>query len=404
MSILYALPFLCDVTLYFAALGLVGLLGWTGERIIAVPPILFLGCALSGLLLDRGRWRFLGLIAAVPCLLLAQVWQERFFCIIPIVYLGLYIDGNRRLPDYWDASTRFRRSLAVAGAVSLFSVVVGASTWQRGLVYLCTYLALSVTLLRMLRHDEQVLRSRRFRILNLGGVALLCLAGYGLSLPAVGALLHRAWSLFAEYVLLNLLRVIGYILGWVLYFLSWILARIGAAPPEQAEMPYLDLRGAQAAPDLTGPEKALLSPVVQALILLSAVTAAAIGIFLLLRMLSRRLEREEETTATDTRERIDDEPGERRRRSRRGEPGEGVRRSYRRSLQWLRARGGRVEPAMDTRQLLEENAASFDRGAMETLREIYLPVRYGGRTPSGEDVRRAAEALEQLKRSGKREP
>ena len=55
----------------------------------------------------------------------------------------------------------------------------------------------------------------------------------------------------------------------------------------------------------------------------------------------------------------------------------------------------------------QEDSAPY-RSDLAEVEAFFSPAwisrAIGGRTPSGEDVRRAAEALEQLKRSGKREP
>ena len=45
------------------------------------------------------------------------------------------------------------------------------------------------------------------------------------------------------------------------------------------------------------------------------------------------------------------------------------------------------------------NMEDITMRALRVLREVYLPVRYGGRAAGREDVRRAREAYERLKKA-----
>ncbi|MBR6219619.1 MAG: DUF4129 domain-containing protein, partial [Clostridia bacterium] len=65
----------------------------------------------------------------------------------------------------------------------------------------------------------------------------------------------------------------------------------------------------------------------------------------------------------------------------------------------LRARGGRVSPTMNTLQIQDENASAPGIDGLRALREVYLPVRYGNRTASREDLRRAQAALDRMKKA-----
>ena len=75
-----------------------------------------------------------------------------------------------------------------------------------------------------------------------------------------------------------------------------------------------------------------------------------------------------------------------------------MRRWYRRVLALVRARGGRLSPTMNTLQIQRENADTVSPDAMGALREVYLPVRYGERPASREDVARAGEAYSDAER------
>ena len=85
---------------------------------------------------------------------------------------------------------------------------------------------LRLTLLRLLRHDDRVAKSSRFRALNLLGVGLVCAAGFALSQPAIVSALGVAWNWFVENVVLILLTLAAWAIQWVLYGFAWIFATV----------------------------------------------------------------------------------------------------------------------------------------------------------------------------------
>lgn len=132
----------------------------------------------------------------------------------------------------------------------------------------------------------------------------------------------------------------------------------------------------------------------------AGIALLAVVAFLILRALSRRIGRTEQSSGTDERESLDAEaPKEPRIPRLRRDPEAGVRHWYRKALMLIRARGGKVSPTMNTLQIQQQNAYAVNYEAMDALRETYLPVRYGGRAATRADVERARAAYERLKKS-----
>lgn len=401
MSLAYALPFFCDVMLYFGALGCFGLLHYCPDALAWVPVMLLAACWLSGRLTGRGKlWlRWLPMAVAAPCLIVAGNLAGRVACVPMLVYLPLYVYNNRRAPDYDYAADRFRHSLIALALVVLLALLFRAAHWKDGLPWLFMYFTLNIALLRLLRHDDGVARSLRFRVINLGGVALVCAAGFGLSQPGIVAILGAAWRWFLDNVVLNALALIAYLIQWVLYLGARLLMWMGMSGIESDAMPEINpVAGLGSELPRTAREIRALPPVVLFLLKALGVALLAALMFVILRALSRRVARVESRSGSEEREALDAaEPRPRLSRLRGGSE-DGVRHWYRRSLLLLRARGGRVSPTMNTLQILEQNAATADPVALRALREVYLPVRYGGRAAAREDVQRAKEAYEKLKK------
>ncbi len=401
MSLAYALPFFCDAMLYFGALGCLGLLYHCRDVLAWTPVMLLAACWLSGQLTGRGKpWlRWLPMAVAAPCLIVAGNTAGQLACLPMLVYLPLYVYNNRRAPDYDYAADRFRHSLIALALVVLMALLFRSEHWQDGLPWLFVYFTLNIALLRLLRHDDGVARSLRFRVINLGGVALVCAVGFALSQPGIVAVVKAGWRWFLENVVLNALALIAYLIQWVLYLGARLLMWLGMSGIESDAMPDINpVAGLGSGLPRTAREIRALPPVVLFLLKATGVALLAALAFLILRALSRRVARAEFAGASEEREALDAaEPRPRHSRLRRGAEN-GVRQWYRRSLLLLRGRGGRVSPTMNTLQILEQNTAAADPDALRALREVYLPVRYGGREATREDVRRAREAYERLKK------
>lgn len=403
MALAYALSFFGDVMLYFAALGCLGLLRACAPGLACVPFLLLGACWLSRRLTDRGpAWlRWAPMAVAIPCLIAAGNWPGRAVALPMLVYLPLYVFNNRRAPDYDYAADHFRHSLIATGVVLFLATLVHAQSYRLGLPWLFLYFTVNMALLRLLRHDDAVARSRRFRLLNLAGVALVCAAGFALSQPAIIAALRIAWGWFADNVLLNLLALALYILQLALFAVSWLLALIpGLIPDGGLSLPPA-LGGDEGGPNLAAAaEQARALPAwVRLAVQGAGILLLAVIVFAVLRALSRRVAREALPSGTDEREALEDEaPPAPRGRGARRDPQAGVRRCYRRALMLLKARGGRVSPTMNTLQIQRENAGVADDEALAALRELYLPARYGEKPASKEDARRAREALDRLRR------
>ena len=403
MSFAYALTFFCDALLYFGAIGCLGLLGACRGDIFWVPVLLLAACWLSGRLSrfkDKPWLRWLPMAAAVPCLVVAGNWPGRFAALPMLVYFPLYVYNNRRAPEYDYAADRFRHSLIGMGVALFFAAIFRSPNWKQGLPYLFLYFTLNMTLLRLLRHDDRIARSRRFRMLNLLGVALVCAAGFALSQPGIVAALRAGWNWFLENVVLNLLALVAYAVQYVLYGFAWVLTRIfGVRQLGMDGLPALDpMSGEKSLLPRSVVEVRALPWFVQLLLKGAGIALLAVLGFVILRALSRRVARTELSSGTDEREPLDVEtPRENRRPRLRRNPEEGVRHWYRKALLLIRARGGKVAPTMNTLQIQQQNAYAVNYDAMNALREEYLPVRYGGKPATKADVARAKDAYEKLR-------
>ena len=401
MSLLYAMSWLCDAMLYFGALGCIGLL-WAAPGWLFIAPLaMAAGCALGFRLLPRKRlWIIPPALAVLGVMAALRRVPMCLLCLPPAVYLFLYMLENRAVTDYYYAAQRFRYSLIALAAAMFLASFVRANSWQRGLPFLFAYFSLTIFLLRMLRADDSAVRSRRFRLMNILSISLVCAAGFALSQPAVVALLGTLWRFAANRILAPVASVLLYGIAWVLFGLAWLLAHI--FPWEDAPMTMPEFQSMNTLEEAYLPPEqggAVVNPVARALLIVVGGAMLAAFTLMLLRALARQMARAGGSEREDERESLDSAPHAAetpRPRLRRGDPAEGIRYCYLRHLRTMKARGGKVLPTMNTLQLRNANAADFDAAAMDELRALYLPVRYDGRRAEPADLRRAKEACERL--------
>ena len=120
---------------------------------------------------------------------------------------------------------------------------------------------------------------------------------------------------------------------------------------------------------------------------------------MLLRALSGRIGRIEHVGGNDDREALGANESPRGARHRSRDRVDGVRRQYRQALMVLRAREGHISPTMNTLQIQQENGHIADLNALETLRNVYLPVRYGRHRPTPLDQKQAKAAVERIRKN-----
>ena len=403
MSLLYAITWLCDAMLYFGILGWLGMLAGSPSWLFAAPLTLALACAAGFRLRDQGR-RWLipaGAAIALVMALLPRV-PDRLICLPPAVYLILYMQANRAVTDHYYAAGRFRRGLLTLPVAGFLAANIASPHWTQGLPCLFAYIALSVFLLRMLRADDSAVRSRKFRLMNLASITVVCAAGFALSQPAALSVLGAIWRFIADRVLAPAASALLYGIGWVIYALAWLLSFLVPDGAFSGEMPQF-----QAAENLEqvylAPEEGGLAvnPLARALVIVIGVALLTAIALVLLRLLARQMARAGGTEAADERESLADEEAPPRMPRPRpgGDPGEGVRYWYLRQLRLIRGKGGEVTPAMNTRQIRDANAGRFDPGALDALREVYLPVRYDDRPADPDAARRAKAAYQALRES-----
>jgi len=153
--------------------------------------------------------------------------------------------------------------------------------------------------------------------------------------------------------------------------------------------------------EAVGKEPITVNPVARAIVIGIGIVALSLLMFYIVRLLSRQTVRMGAGLDNDERETLEETAEDALNAGifkRRKDPELGVRYYYRRYLQLVKARGGKVSQYMNTLQIRDENAQGYDAQALDKIREVYLPIRYGGRAATQQDAQNARAAYEALKK------
>ncbi|MEA5038410.1 MAG: hypothetical protein VB086_01075 [Clostridiaceae bacterium] len=383
MTVLFTLKYLADIAYYMIYAGFVG--GALGlpdpmyRQVLAICAVALLCRAL-----DRRRsgslLRFLPLLPFPLLIFLPGGWKALLLMLPPIFYLIYSVWKRLFVPERGDTADIFSLLCKILPLPILLALLFrGAEIFKIfSFPYLLIFLFCSVLLLRLLRHDESVLRQRRFRILNVLELCAALLLALALFSPEFRWLVASSVSLLYHYVIAPILMALSYLfvaLGWLLSKLFRPLSskRLETVRPPDEDN---DIRK-----KLLQAETGRNSEFLFHLLIGLAILLAAVLVFLLFRRLLARRQGRQEAVRSETRESLDTSPPAKRPLNRltARTPEMQVRYWYRRFLLLSLSRGTALTAYQNTLQQLAESEGHFrgSKAQMDALRALYLPARYG---------------------------
>lgn len=410
MSLVYSLKLLTDILFYMTFAGLISaLVGAVGREmgnsgLLSTLPFLLVSILLLGVLAEKGRLKY---AAFLP--LIGAVAAAFNYGLIHLILLGpacAYIIYYATTLPY-DIKTVghavvFRMYLIITLPICIFfsANFTFFGAFMNGVMgpYLIMYVAASIVLMRMIRHDTEVLNQRRFRIMNSLSVGAVVLAGLFLGSNRGVALMLGLLSFIYFRLFIPLLYLMLLAVGLILYPFAMLFGL------EPWDVPW----PGQDQPDGDGEWAEIIAeqpdPGIGYTIFQIAVYASlAVAAFFLLRALFRFLTQKqlvrdskgvniERTAMPDVL-----------RQSRRKEPrvNHQIRQVYRKFLKLCRNRGITLYPSLTTEDIAKSFSASVgDSKDVMTLREIYIDSRYGEKKPKSADVKECKEIYSKLKKMG----
>lgn len=381
MSLLFAVKVFDDLCLYFAAAGAVG--GVCGQAMNGLWPMLVCAaCAGLCCFAKSKPWRLLPLLLLGLCCLFPQNRTDWLLILPAMAYAAFLATRGRFELDHGDYQEFFPRGLAAAGLAVLVSLL-GLDTSQ-ALQYSACYILCGVYLLRQLRLNTG--RDWKDKLLNLLVILAVLAAGYLSSLLFQGA----------AFILGLLLRSMKWLFLLMEALLEWLFSRRPSvsAPVSEAEQTFPALNIPPFQTEAIVPaETSTLVPILLCVLLC---TAAAVGIFFLVRRMFHGLRPGTVPAGKSTwTEPLEDTPKSR--RSLRSTNRDRVRQCYQKFLRLLRSRGASLRRSDTSAQVHDSALPLVPPLPAEQLRDLYRRARYDESSPIGPaEVRQARECLRQI--------
>lgn len=381
-----------------------------GVQIEIYGPLVLLAAAagLCHALRGRGKWVWLPLVAVPCCLLLLPGWAGALVLLVPAAYLAVTVKRRLFEIDYSTCADNVRRGMTMLLPIPLIGMLFGVfgagdALAKHALPAAVVCLSCGVWLLRVLRHEREMLSRPRFILLNAGVLALVLGAVALVSTPAVLGAIKTALGFVYQKLIVPPLMLLGYLAAGLMWLLSRLFSGI-----------QLNRQGMEMEGEMDGVQEPLFgdAAVMETPELLKAVLATlfiALCILVAWRVVRRMMGSSRapagETSVVKTRSlgelshREERPPLLRPRESRAA-----VRFSYRRFLVLCRRVGISLFNGA-TSETVANWAEEFWQGApVRRLRALYIHARYSPGEVSREMADEAGELVKQLKKEMPRSP
>lgn len=407
MTIVFAAKILCDLCYYFYYAGFVAT--FFGFSRSLLPAALLLTAAVTGswLLREKGALRFAPMALLLGCLPLIHAAVDAVVLAPAVIYGVLTVKSLLLPPNRETVLDTFTLLVKFTPIPLFFAILLGKMTAYSAISLPCLlpYLVFSIFILRLLRHEEEILSRPRFQMMNAGILLLVCLACLVLGSPAFLGLLKRLGSWFYRWLIapvMNLLALVATGFGWIFYLLMKNLKPgkhevemgTGESILEQMEQQLEATGGAG--------NGAWLNTIAAGVVIVLCAVAAVI---MFKKLMERRQRSQLALTGAHRTDLRQVESRTRRRSILPGSPRQQVRDIYRRFLVLCMQHGMQVSLSDTSDDMLVAVRQQFwcDADAAETMRGIYIRARYSEQEITLQDARIMKQAFSKMKERDRQE-
>jgi len=370
--------------------------------LLTVVPFIALSTLLLGALHERGRLKYLSFIPLLFAMFIALNYGVvHLFLLAPAiaytVYYATTLPYNIKTVGY----TRvFRLYMCIVLPISLFfalnSTFFGAFLSGALGPYLLMFATCGIVLMRMIRHDSDILMQTRFKIMNSLGVAGVIIAGVSLGSPQgvqfMGAVFHFLYFGVFIPIASLIFMIVGFILFPILSLFGFEEWDVYFPVADSA-----DMYGIPGDIEVYQLERGLSYYIAQIVVLIIIVVVAFYVLRAMFRFLTEKSIIRDGAPVIIERVFLGDEN-----RAKKKEPrvNHQIRQVYRKFLKLCEKKGMTIHPSLTTKDISDAyGAATKDNTSPDRLREIYIESRYGEKTPTNADVKECRELYNRMKKS-----
>lgn len=389
---------LCEISMYFSVVSLLNAAFAFDANYFAIAAVILLFYMASYMLRKKAFLRcacIVGLSAAV--LFVSDI--RAMILIGPFcIYVALTMALERYDQDYSRFISLYKGF--IAATVILFVICI-VGQWMDLFNRYCigwifTYFVTGIMVLRMIRQADSVLEDKKFMLMNLVLLIVVCAVGAFLGSDLFLGALAGLTGLIYKYVIAPVLTAAAYIMAGLL----WVFSLIKFTPKEEEEENKDPDFGMTEWEDREDKEISAPKEDIQQVILGIVIIITAIGLYFLFRyMLGKKKKTEEGESLNEVRApsagKIESEGilGIVPRNAR-----DAVRFYYRRFQRICGARGIAIMPWYNTTDIRQQAVTVFSEQPVDELRDVYLAARYDMNTEVTKDqVQYAKERVKQLR-------
>ena len=402
MNLMALISVIREVCLYLATFGYItiGMVSLEGSLLILGTAVLC--TVICQLFHPDSVLKYLPLISCGLLFIRGASGVQTAAALPVIAYLFLKIRNG-----HWEARYPAVISTLKAGSLAygifLFFLWIYASDVAKGMnsasvPFFAMFLILSVFSMRLQRDSAIMSFGTKYRLLSLLPVILTVLLAVLLTSAPARALFGMLAELFGKYILYPMVVAFAYIMLAIInvlkYPVLWLLRRAGMHTIDESEMGFEDLGDLS---DMFDVEEVTGSPVLDVIWKALPAILLLILVIFIVRRISRNTGISAASAGTYQREAITaDRPKRRTWKDLLRPPLTPVREAYRQYLKLCASSQIPADGSLASDEVLRLTAQHIPAEDAEKLRELWLPVRYGGKEDN--DPAEAKQLIKHIKK------
>jgi len=408
MSLVYSLKLLADLLFYLTFAGTISALIGGADRamgnsgLLSVVPFVALSALFLGVLHERGKFKYLSFIPLIPAAIFALDYGVVHLLLLApaiayTVYYATTLPYNIKTVGYTKV---FRLYMCIVLPICLFfavnSTFFGAFLSGALGPYLLMFTACGIVLMRMIRHDTEILLQTRFKIMNAIGVAGVIIVGAFLGSPQGVQVMSTVFSFLYFRVLIPIIYLIFMIVGFILFP---ILSLFGF---EEWDVYFPmadggDMYGVPGDIEVYTLERGWSYYIALIVVIIIIAVVAFYVLRAMFRFLTEKSIIRDGTPVIIERVFLGDDKGAKKKEPRVNHQ---IRQVYRKFLKLCEKKGITLHQSLTTKDISDAyGAAAKDSESPDRLREIYIESRYGEKIPTTADVKECRELYNRMKKA-----
>lgn len=389
---------LTEISLYFSFAQFIGAIAGASDNLIR-SALLLAAMGTVGRAIDRKghpRLRWLALALLIPVFLLTEKWLDAALLLIPSLYVVLMLQRHLGDTSYYEYQHQYMTGVKLMCVIGVLLLA-----WQHPVVadyvlpYVFCYLVGGVLALRLLRHSDDMVGSKRLWINNMLSVLVLCVAGLLLTSDVAGKAALGVLKFIFNKIFYPIIALFTWVMSLIMYALWTIVSKIDFGENSEGLQELTNF--AEEASETFGEQANVNNIPTEVIMGAFLVCVFAALAYMMFRFLKKSTE-QKQNAIHEVRSRITDVAANPRESLFDRGPRARVRATYRKFISLCIGAGGKIHRT-DTTEDIERiaQAALLTPPRTKELQQIYRRARYSAEEITDADANDAKAAYQAAK-------